>query len=239
MPSNGIPAHLLVTRTCERCGNPFQTPRAEIARGKGRFCSRACKWPSLTERLTAKIGPPNSHGCREWTGDTRRGYGAIWHNGRNVGTHRLVWELAHGRPVQPGHLIAHHCDNPPCCEITHLFETTYLGNHNDMKAKDRSAKGDRSFSRLHPERLARGDRHGARRQPERLARGERHGSRTKPDGIPRGERHGQAKLTVAAVLDIRTRYQPHKVTLAQLASEYGIDFSTVGDIIRRKIWKHI
>ena len=41
-------------------------------------------------------------------------------NGKVVRTHRLAWSLVNG-PIPVGQLIRHFvCDNPPCCDETHL-----------------------------------------------------------------------------------------------------------------------
>ena len=62
------------------------------------------------------------------------GYKMIWRGGRNVLAHRAAWEDAHG-PIPKGMLVLHHCDNPPCWNVEHL----YLGTHHD-NAVDRSKR---------------------------------------------------------------------------------------------------
>jgi hypothetical protein len=89
----------------------------------------------LAKRITAHlIRTPN--GCLEWTGSRLpRGYGHLKAAGKDRYAHRLTWELAHG-PIPDGMYVCHTCDNPPCCEITHLW----LGTPTD-NAADRDAKG--------------------------------------------------------------------------------------------------
>jgi len=53
-----------------------------------------------------------------------------------IRTHRLAWELANG-PIPDGLSVLHHCDNPPCCNVEHLFLGTQTDNHADMVAKGR------------------------------------------------------------------------------------------------------
>src|SRR5580704_8040718 len=84
---------------------------------------------SLAERLAAYLVPEGN--CLVWTGGhTLGGYGVINRGRRGAGmasTHRLAWELAYG-PVPDGMNVLHHCDNPPCCEPTHLFLGTGQDN---------------------------------------------------------------------------------------------------------------
>jgi len=52
----------------------------------------------------------------------------------------------------------------------------------------------------------------------------------------RGEKNVGAKLTADQVLEIRSRSGESK---SELAKEFGVSTSTVYDIIRRTLWKHI
>jgi hypothetical protein len=54
-----------------------------------------------------------------------------------------------------------------------------------------------------------------------------------------GEDHGSAKLTEKQVIEIRERYAAGNITQHELGNEYGISKQTIGEIIRREIWKHI
>lgn len=90
-----------------------------------------------TERLQQKLVVRDS-GCIEWTGNSLpRGYGLIWVEGRSVLTHRFAWILANG-PIPDGMLVCHHCDNPPCCNVAHLFLGTDATNAADRDAKGRA-----------------------------------------------------------------------------------------------------
>lgn len=53
-----------------------------------------------------------------------------------------------------------------------------------------------------------------------------------------GERDGNAKLTTAAVLDIR-KEQIGGASLTVLAARHGVSKSCVGDVLRGRTWKHI
>lgn len=72
--------------------------------------------------------------CREWRGPrSPKGYGRS--KGRDV--HRLVVELAEGRPLAPGEVVMHRCDNPPCFLYEHLRRATQADNMRDAMAKGR------------------------------------------------------------------------------------------------------
>jgi endogenous inhibitor of DNA gyrase (YacG/DUF329 family) len=53
-----------VDRTCETCGQAFQTKRAHLATGRGRYCSRECR--------ARRNGPPVLRACRACGKQTRR-----------------------------------------------------------------------------------------------------------------------------------------------------------------------
>jgi hypothetical protein len=55
---------------------------------------------------------------------------------------------------------------------------------------------------------------------------------------PAGELHRSAKLTVPDVLAIRT-LAASGLTHRQLATLFGVSHTTVGDIVRREIWRQL
>ena len=80
------------------------------------------------------------NGCWIWPGwkvDTF-GYGGMgWQGARKKRVHRIVASLAYGVPLDGPHFVCHHCDNPPCCNPSHLFIGTARDNNADMVAKGR------------------------------------------------------------------------------------------------------
>lgn len=81
------------------------------------------------------------NGCLEWQlFCDSNGYGWVRRRGiRNsyIYAHRYAWFLEYGKWPEPQAL--HHCDNPPCCDITHLYEGTQQNNIEDMIARGRHA----------------------------------------------------------------------------------------------------
>lgn len=55
----------------------------------------------------------------------------------------------------------------------------------------------------------------------------------------RGEDHGQAKLTDAAVEQIRQDYAAGGVTHRELAVQYGVTYGSIGPILRGETWTHV
>lgn len=63
--------------------------------------------------------------CWPWQGVTNeRGYGRTrytFYDQDEVYAHRVAWRFAHGGvPLQEGMEVAHSCDNPSCCNPSHI-----------------------------------------------------------------------------------------------------------------------
>lgn len=63
-------------------------------------------------------------------------YGAFWNGERRVNAHRYAYESAKG-PIPDGLLVRHTCDNPRCCNPSHLLVGTIQDNLNDMRSRGR------------------------------------------------------------------------------------------------------
>jgi hypothetical protein len=93
-----------------------------------------------TERFEGFVD--RSGECHVWTGcKTKNGYGRFQVGGRVRRAHRMAWELANG-PVPSGLVVCHHCDNPTCVNLTHLFIGTTQDNVSDKVSKGRHARGE-------------------------------------------------------------------------------------------------
>jgi len=69
--------------------------------------------------------------------------------------------------------------------------------------------------------------------------GEKTSKSLKENGSSRGTNNGRAKLTEQEVLEIRSKYKPHRYTKPMLSKEYGVSGSLISKIIDKKIWSHI
>lgn len=61
---------------------------------------------------------------------------------RSVPAARVAYELTYG-PMEEGLEACHKCDNPPCCNPSHIFPGTHKENMEDMANKGRSSQGER------------------------------------------------------------------------------------------------
>lgn len=168
-----------------------------------------------------ELGP-----CWIWTGGKKRkGYGAVSYHGKTDRSHRLAWRLTNG-PIPPETpCVLHRCDNPPCCNPSHLFLGDNAANTRDMVAKGRHRvlTGDAHYSRIHPEKMARGDRNG---------------QRTRPECSARGSRHGKAVNTEEGIREIRRRSAAGQ-TGRQIARDLGLTATNVSQILCGHIWRHV
>jgi predicted XRE-type DNA-binding protein len=56
---------------------------------------------------------------------------------------------------------------------------------------------------------------------------------------PLGESHHNSKLTENGVQEIRRLYASRRFTQQEIADQFGIDQTTVSDIVRRRLWRQV
>lgn len=79
--------------------------------------------------------------CWEWAGSrSDAGYG-LFHASRDgyrsARAHRVMYELTYGQ-IDPGVVVRHDCDNPPCVNPEHLRSGSDWQNSDDMVSRHRS-----------------------------------------------------------------------------------------------------
>lgn len=81
--------------------------------------------------------------CWPWSGalsgSDGRGYFSF--EGKRVSAHRFVFEMFNGK-VDSKLVIRHKCDNPACCNPTHLEPGTRSDNEKDKYLRDRAGYTD-------------------------------------------------------------------------------------------------
>lgn len=117
-----------------------------VARLAGRCAEMMSQ--NFQQRFWDKVCASDEAACWDWRGGrTKKGYGWVATPIGSRSAHRVAAFLS-GMIVDlqsPQHIL-HRCDNPPCCNPSHLF----LGNNADNVA-DRVAKGRSGSSPRHGE----------------------------------------------------------------------------------------
>lgn len=122
------------TQSCPVC--KATRPIAEFRRR----CCKYCHNPKATleERFWAKVRKGAAWDCWEWQAQRNHdGYGIfkLAPKASPQRASRIAWTLSFG---DPGLLhVLHHCDNPPCCNVRHLFLGTAADNGLDCRRKGR------------------------------------------------------------------------------------------------------
>jgi len=80
----------------------------------------------LPERIQKFIETEPMSGCWLWAGGERRGYGAVWLDGKTRPAHRVVYELLVGPITKPQ--LDHRCRNTFCVNPSHLSPVTAREN---------------------------------------------------------------------------------------------------------------
>ncbi len=159
-----MPAHrkyhdLPLVKTCVACEREFPRPE-NCTRDrwfKVKVCSLSCasklgnavkrgkQRPIEVEfwgRVNTAPGQGPKGDCHHWTGSLDvYGYGRLKRDGKAIKATRLALQIA-GRPLQPGQMACHTCDNPPCVRESHLIAETQQWNMQDKAGKGRQPSGE-------------------------------------------------------------------------------------------------
>jgi len=172
--------------------------------------------PDHIARFWAKIQQSeNADDCWPFTNACdKNGYGRFNYCKRWFPAHRIAYLLTYGNPSDL--IVCHRCDNPSCCNPSHLFLGTHLDNSNDKFAKGRA-------------------RFTGAKTPLRAADHYRHNH---PE-LSRGQRNGRSKLSDSQIVEIRTAYDTRQFNQVQLGHMYHVSQVMIGKIVRRERWTHV
>jgi len=88
----------------------------------------------------------SGEGCWEWSRfRNKAGYGYTRWAKKPTMAHRVAYELAVG-PIPPGLFVLHTCDNPPCCNPSHLWIGTKADNNRDRAIKGRGRSNPKKLN---------------------------------------------------------------------------------------------
>lgn len=97
----------------------------------------------IEDRFWEKIDKQKDDACWPWNKARKeKGYGRFEYKGKTVHAHRMAYALTKG-PIPDGMTVRHTCDNPCCCNPSHLQLGTTLENVNDMVSRGRHPRGER------------------------------------------------------------------------------------------------
>lgn len=135
----------MIINNCIICNKEFSVK--QHLKGNAKYCSRKCTGISqqnTKEHIWSLIDKKGPDECWPWLGWAyKNGYGGIRIQGKDYLPHRLAYELVNGI-IPNGLLVRHTCDNPPCCNPSHLLIGTAQDNSMDMVDRNRQAKGERN-----------------------------------------------------------------------------------------------
>jgi len=106
---------------------------------------------TIESRFWGKVSSGSPEQCWEWTAHTlRSGYGWFRTSEGSKGAHRVAAFLVGLLPTLSHELhVLHRCDNPKCCNPTHLFLGTNADNARDKALKNRG-RGVAQFGESNP-----------------------------------------------------------------------------------------
>jgi len=221
------------------------------------------KRAAIVERFWSCVSKGDPCVCWEWQGRKNKlGYGgfSIYRprplRPLEIVSHRVAYSLAVGE-IGPGLCVCHQCDNPGCCNPSHLFLGTSAENNRDRANKKRSAVGERAGAHKLTESQVEEIRCRYRRggSPQlaveyqvdattilAIVRGKWWShvpvAAAEAPGRLSGERHHAAKLNAATVVEIR-KHHLQGMGYKRLARLFGISPATAREVVTRKTWSHV
>lgn len=211
--------------------------------------------PELTEKQIKRFwdqvhkGAPGE--CWPWTGSADKdGYGTVGFNYKTYRSHRVSMKLSTGQ--QPDGHGMHSCDNPPCCNPSHLSPGTDKQNQAFRKGNPRFSGENHGNSRVSNADAAniliewnagaRGKDLAAKYGVSGAAissiiHGKNHKTSTGVSAPVKrnSEHHHRSKLNWEKVRQVRARHVAGESN-ASLAKEFGVSGALISLIVTLKIW---
>lgn len=198
----------------------------------------------------------SSDDCWEWSGvKDPQGYGTYTRQGVvHTKAHRVAYSLHHKSDLPGGLYVCHECDNPSCCNPSHLFLGTPKENQEDMTKKGRGRFGSRAGStKFHEKQVAeillrieQGESQiDLAKEYEvslptiaRIAQGKtwQHVDRPKLEVSKR--KVGNRKLTPEQVREIR-QLSTQGFSQQKIADRFGVDRKNIGHILSGFTWSDV
>src|SRR5690348_13988091 len=125
-------------------------PEMACDRATGRGGQGARASAADLDRFWAKVdrsGGPDA--CHPWTRRCNpKGYGQFRYDVQMRQAHRWILGQQRGAPLRWDDELkeeaCHNCDNPPCCNLAHLYVGTRASNMADCSERGRSAQSNRT-----------------------------------------------------------------------------------------------
>jgi hypothetical protein len=100
----------------------------------------------LIVRFWQKVNIGGTDACWDWQGcKNRKGYGGFSVHRKRQLAHRIAYHIQFGA-IPCGMCVLHKCDNPACCNPSHLFLGNRADNNTDMIRKARHNIGEKNGS---------------------------------------------------------------------------------------------
>ena len=124
---------------CKTCGCPV----VRTAKHCRRHQQNGPRAKPLDERFWTSVLIASDADCWIWQkSKDRKGYGKFGTGSMKDGTRRIeiasrmAWIITHGE-IEDGLFVCHRCDNPSCCNPSHLYLGTCADNLQEMHGKGR------------------------------------------------------------------------------------------------------
>jgi hypothetical protein len=96
-------------------------------------------------KFWSKVDVKSFDQCWNWIGASNgEGYGRMMIEKVRDKSHRIAFQMTNGK-IPKGICVCHRCDNPRCCNPSHLFSGTHADNMKDAVSKNRFPYGKKSF----------------------------------------------------------------------------------------------